>query len=139
MQREGGLPAFAQRLHTSDQLLFSGLGTFTSAAICGRNLVFRCPIPPFPKRVLPRTGAPDFGNDERFDREAIETVMYDGEHGRNEAHAAPYALLAGAEGCGTGARSARLAADDKLADFLCRTREELVEEAPEGAGGRMIG
>jgi hypothetical protein len=31
-----------------------------------------------------------------------------------------YALLSGAEGCGPAARSARLAQDDELADFLCR-------------------
>jgi len=48
---------------------------------------------------------------------------------RNDAQRALYALLAGAEGCGPAARSARLAQDDELADFLCRVQEEIVGEA----------
>ena len=48
---------------------------------------------------------------------------------RNDAQQALYALLAGAEGCGTAARSARLAQDNELADFLSRVHEEVVEEA----------
>jgi hypothetical protein len=40
-----------------------------------------------------------------------------------------YALLAGAEGCGPAARSARLAQDDELADFLCRVEGEIVGDA----------
>jgi hypothetical protein len=71
------------------------------------------------------------------DREVIETMTHRGLHKRNGAHgeaydkphAALYALLAGAEGCGPAARSARLAHDDELADFLCRGQEEIVEEA----------
>jgi hypothetical protein len=48
---------------------------------------------------------------------------------RNDTHRALYALLAGAEGCGPAARSARLAQDDELADFLCGVQGEVVEEA----------
>ena len=40
-----------------------------------------------------------------------------------------HALLAGAEGCGPAARSARLAQDDELADFLCGVQGEVVGEA----------
>jgi hypothetical protein len=40
-----------------------------------------------------------------------------------EAHTVLYALLAGAEGCGPVARSARLAKDDELADFLLRVQD----------------
>ena len=47
---------------------------------------------------------------------------------RNDAKKALYALLAGAEGCGTAARSARLAHDDELADFLCGVQAEVVGE-----------
>jgi hypothetical protein len=47
----------------------------------------------------------------------------------NDAQMALYALLSGAEGCGTAARSARLAQDDELADFLCRADREIVGEA----------
>jgi len=48
---------------------------------------------------------------------------------RNDAHIALYALLAGAQGCGTTARNARLSQDNELADFLSRVHEEVVEEA----------
>ena len=48
---------------------------------------------------------------------------------RNESQRALYALLSGAEGCGPAARSARLAQDDELAEFLCRVQEEIVGEA----------
>ena len=48
---------------------------------------------------------------------------------RNDAQKALYALLAGAQGCGPAARSARLAQDNELADFLCRVHEEVLEEA----------
>jgi hypothetical protein len=40
----------------------------------------------------------------------------------NEPQRALYALLAGAEGCGPAARSARLAQYDELADFPCRCK-----------------
>lgn len=53
----------------------------------------------------------------------------DGQDPRKDANAALYALLAGAEGCGTAARSARLAQDDELTDFLCRVQGEIVGEA----------
>jgi hypothetical protein len=58
--------------------------------------------------------------------EVIETMQHDA---RNDAQRALYALLAGAEGCGPAARSARLAQDDELADFLCGVHEEIVGEA----------
>jgi hypothetical protein len=38
-----------------------------------------------------------------------------------------------AEGCGTAARSARLAHDDELADFLCGVQVDIIEEA-----GRLL-
>lgn len=60
------------------------------------------------------------------DREVIENMQHDA---RNEPRRALYALLAGAEGCGPAARSARLAQDDELADFLCRVQDEIVGEA----------
>jgi hypothetical protein len=67
----------------------------------------------------------------------IETMTYDGKNPRNdahgvaygEAHTALYALLSETEGCGPAARSARLAQDDELADFLLRVQGEVVEEA----------
>jgi hypothetical protein len=58
--------------------------------------------------------------------EVIETMQYDA---RNDAQRALYALLAGAEGCGAAARSARLAQDDELADFLCGVQDDIVGEA----------
>jgi hypothetical protein len=57
----------------------------------------------------------------------IETMQQDS--ARNEAKGALYAILAGAEGCGTAARSARLAQDDELADFLCGVQDDIVGEA----------
>ena len=48
---------------------------------------------------------------------------------RDEPRRALYALLAGAEGRGPAARSARLAQDDELADFLCRVQGKIVGEA----------
>jgi len=49
---------------------------------------------------------------------------------RHDAHyEALYGLIAGAEGCATAARSAELAQDDEIAEFLLRVQEEVVEEA----------
>ena len=57
-------------------------------------------------------------------------VMEDMAHEtNNEARAALHALLDGAEGCGPATRSARLAHDDELADFLCGAQDEIVGEA----------
>jgi hypothetical protein len=56
-------------------------------------------------------------------------MQHDGQDPRTEANTALHALLAGAEGCGPAARSARLAHDDELADFLCKVQEDVVEEA----------
>lgn len=47
----------------------------------------------------------------------------------DDAQAALYALLAGAEGCGPAATSARFAQDDELADFLSKARDEIAPEA----------
>ncbi len=58
-------------------------------------------------------------------------MTHNGRDPRNEGHTALYALLAGAEGCGLLARSARLAHDDVLADcladFLGKAQVEIVE------------
>jgi hypothetical protein len=55
-------------------------------------------------------------------------VIEDMTHGmHNDAQVALHALLA--EGCGPGARSARLAQDDELADFLCKAQDEIAPEA----------
>ena len=47
----------------------------------------------------------------------------------HDARTALYDLLAGAEGCRPAARSARLAQDDELADFLRKAEDEIVGEA----------
>ena len=54
-------------------------------------------------------------------------MTHDGRDPRNEGHTALYALLARAEGCGLLARSARLAHDDVLEDFLGNAQGEIVE------------
>jgi hypothetical protein len=56
----------------------------------------------------------------------IENMQHDV---HDESQRALYTLLAGAEGCGPAARSARLVQDDELADFLCRVQDEVVGEA----------
>jgi hypothetical protein len=65
-------------------------------------------------------------SDESDPMEVTEAMAHEA---RNDAHKALFALLAGAQGCGTAARSARLAQDNELADFLSRVHEEVVEEA----------
>jgi hypothetical protein len=72
---------------------------------------------------------PPFAERKRPDREVIENMPHDGHNPHNDALRALYALLAGAEGCGPAARSARLARDDELADFLCGAHEGIVGEA----------
>ncbi len=62
--------------------------------------------------------------------EVIEAMTHDA---LNNAQKAFYALLAGAEGCGPAAKSARQAKDDGLADFLCKVQGEVAEEA-----GRLL-
>ena len=47
----------------------------------------------------------------------------------HDATRAPHAPPDGAKGCGPAARSARLAQDDELADFLCGVRDEVAGEA----------
>jgi hypothetical protein len=64
-------------------------------------------------------------------------MTYDETYRRNDAHAALFALLAGTEGCGQAARTARLANDDELADFLCRVQDEIVDRAGELLAERM--
>ena len=65
-------------------------------------------------------------SDESDPMEVTEAMAHEA---RNDAQQALYALLAGAQGCGTAARNARLAQDNELADFLSRVHEEVVEEA----------
>jgi hypothetical protein len=48
---------------------------------------------------------------------------------RQDTQEALYSLIAGTQGCGSAARSARFAQDNELADFLSRVHEEVVEEA----------
>jgi hypothetical protein len=49
---------------------------------------------------------------------------------RHDTHyEALYGLVAGAEGYASAVRSAELAQDDEIADFLLRVQEEVVEEA----------
>jgi hypothetical protein len=48
---------------------------------------------------------------------------------RHDTHQALYSLITGAEGCASAARSARLAQDNELAEFLFRVHEEVLEEA----------
>jgi hypothetical protein len=65
-------------------------------------------------------------------------MNHDAKYPRKDAHgeahrALFYALMAGAEGCGPAARTARLAHDDELADFLLRVQTEVSEEA-----GRLL-
>jgi hypothetical protein len=56
-------------------------------------------------------------------------MPHDGHNSRDDALSALHPLLAGAEGCGPPTRSARLARDDELADFLCGAHERIVGEA----------
>ena len=65
-------------------------------------------------------------SDESDPMEVTEAMAH---QARNDAQKALYALLAGAQGCGPAARSARLAQDNELADFLCKVHEEVLEEA----------
>jgi hypothetical protein len=65
-------------------------------------------------------------SDESDSMEVTEAMAH---QARNDAQKALYALLAGAQGCGPAARSARLAQDNELADFLCKVHEEVLEEA----------
>ena len=69
---------------------------------------------------------PLFALMKRTDREVIEAMTH---HETYDARTALYGLLAGAEGCGPAARSARLTQDDEQADFLCEAQEEIVGEA----------
>ena len=95
--------------------------------MCGTNSVpgARSSFP-FPRFWgSPHRGAPDFR--DRSDLiEVIETMTHET---NNDTTAALHALLDGAEGCGPAARSARLAQDDELADFLCGVQDEIVGEA----------
>ena len=75
---------------------------------------------------FPTERAPVFRGTQATDREVIEDMTHET---NNDATAALHALLDGAEGCGPAARSARLANDDELADFLCKAQDEIVDEA----------
>jgi hypothetical protein len=65
-------------------------------------------------------------SDERDSMEVIKAMPREARHDTQEAL---YSLIAGAEGCGSAARSARLAQDNELADFLSRVQEEVLKEA----------
>jgi hypothetical protein len=69
--------------------------------------------------VSPERGTGLATMSELSDREVIESMSNDT---KADTQRALYALLAGAEGCGPAARSARLAQDDELADFLLRVQ-----------------
>ena len=58
--------------------------------------------------------------------EVMKVMPREAHHDTKEAL---YGLIAGAEGCGSAARSARLAQDNELAEFLSRVQQEVVEEA----------
>ena len=94
--------------------------------MCGTNIVpgARSSFP-FPHLGVPHRGAPDF----RDRSDLIEVIEDMTNETNNDTTAALHALLDGAEGCGPAARSARLAQDDELADFLRRTEEEVAGEA----------
>ena len=90
------------------------------------NMVLRRPIL---LSLPPHGGHPNRGaglrNGKRSDRD-------DREHGARSSQRRAgglHALLAGAEGCGPDASSARVAQDDELADFLRRARDEIAPEA----------
>ena len=65
-------------------------------------------------------------SDESDPMEVRQAMAHEARH---DGHKALYALLEGAQGCGPAARSARLAQDNELADFLCKVHEEVLEEA----------
>ena len=65
-------------------------------------------------------------SDESDPMEVKQAMPREAHHDTKEAL---YGLIAGAEGCGSAARSARLAQDNELAEFLCRVQQEVVEEA----------
>ena len=83
------------------------------------------PTFPFHPTVDTPTGAPV----SETASDPIEVIENTTHEAHNDARAALHALLAGAEGCGPGASSARAAQDDELADFLRRTRDEIAPEA----------
>ena len=58
--------------------------------------------------------------------EVIENMTHET---HNDAQAALHALLVGAEDCGPGAGSARVAQAEEFADLLCRVQEEIAPEA----------
>jgi hypothetical protein len=98
--------------------------------MCGKKIVPGAPLllSLSPQRYTPEGGT-GFLAEKLSDREVIETMQHETHHRGNDAHAALHALLAGAEGCGPAARSARNAQDDELADFLCRADREIAGEA----------
>ena len=100
------------------------------------NVVSRCPTPPFPfpKRGHPREGRRALASDPEVietDPERSRTAQ------RRRRQAGALRPARGAQGCGPAARSARLAQDEELADFLCRVQEEIVEEAERLLEGRV--
>jgi hypothetical protein len=77
----------------------------------------------------PHGGHPNRGSGLKTASELIWMIEDMKHETHNDAQVALHALLAGAEGCGPGARSARLAQDDELADFLCKTQDDIAPEA----------
>jgi hypothetical protein len=65
-------------------------------------------------------------SDESDPMEVSEAMAHQARHDTQEAL---YSLIAGAEGCGSAAKSARLVQDNELADFLSSVHEEVLEEA----------
>ena len=83
------------------------------------------PTSPFP----PHGGHPNRAPVSRTARDPIDVIKYMTHETHNDARAALPALLAGAEDCGPGARSAGLVQDDELADFLCKAQYDITPEA----------
>lgn len=75
-------------------------------------------------------GSPNGGVPGSFESRpiAIQTVANDARDPRNEALTELYALLAGADGCGSAVRSARPAHDDERVDLLSRSQVEILRE-----------
>jgi hypothetical protein len=87
------------------------------------NIVLRRPLL---LSLPPHGGHPNRGAGLKTASELIWMIEDMKHETHNDAQAALHALLAG--GCGPGARSARLAQDDELADFLCKAQDHIAPE-----------
>jgi hypothetical protein len=90
------------------------------------NMVLRRPIL---LSLPPHGGTPTGAPVSETASDPIEVIENMAHEAHNDARAALHALLAGAEGCGPDASSARVAQDEELADFLRRARDEIAPEA----------